>query len=144
MHRDLKTLGFDHLGLTIGDLKSAKDFFVQALGFQVVGENVNYPAVFLSDGHCTLTLWQAEDPELAIPFDRKRNIGLHHLAIKVPLEELKPLFEKMVAWPGVRIDREIQQGDSGDYFNFFIFIPEGPRLEFIGHINKVESIPKMP
>ena len=43
----------------------------------------DYPAVFLSDGTTLITLWQANDPATAVPFDRKNVIGLHHLALRV-------------------------------------------------------------
>ncbi len=42
--------------------------------------------MFVSDGTVMLTLWQAEDPATAIPFDRRRGIGLHHLALQVESE----------------------------------------------------------
>ena len=77
------TLGAHHIGLTVPDLAQTKSFLEEALGFQQVGEVPDYPAVFVSDGTVMLTLWRAENPETATPFDRRRNIGLHHLALKV-------------------------------------------------------------
>ena len=55
-----KTRGAHHVGLTVPDLRAARDFFVDALGFAEVGELPDYPAVFVSDGAITITLWQAE------------------------------------------------------------------------------------
>jgi catechol 2,3-dioxygenase-like lactoylglutathione lyase family enzyme len=89
-----KTRGAHHVGLTVPDLRAARDFFVDALGFAEVGELPDYPAVFVSDGAITITLWQAEDPAAAVPFDRRRNIGLHHLALGVEdLDGLAAAFE---------------------------------------------------
>lgn len=89
-----KTRGAHHVGLTVPDLRAARDFFVDALGFAEVGELPDYPAVFVSDGTITITLWQAEDPAAAVPFDRRRNIGLHHLALGVEdLDGLAAAFE---------------------------------------------------
>ena len=77
------TQGVHHLGLTIPDLARTRDFFIEVLGFEQIGEVADYPAAFLSDGSVMLTLWQAEDPVSALPFDRKRVIGLHHFALQV-------------------------------------------------------------
>lgn len=78
-----KTHGTHHVGLTVPDLDAAKIFFIDGLGFEQVGENPAYPAVFVSDGRVMITLWQVEDPANAVAFDRRRNIGLHHLALSV-------------------------------------------------------------
>jgi hypothetical protein len=39
-------------------------------------------AAFVSDGHGRITLWQVQGA-VYIEFDRKKNLGLHHLALKV-------------------------------------------------------------
>ena len=78
-----RTRGVHHTGLTVPDLSATRHFFEDALGFEAVGEVPDYPAVFLSDGHVMITLWQAEPGQAARPFDRKRQIGLHHLALRV-------------------------------------------------------------
>jgi len=77
------TEGAHHIGLTVPDLNDTRAFFVESLGFSQVGEVPDYPAVFLSDGTTMITLWQAENPETSIKFDRKNVIGLHHFALKV-------------------------------------------------------------
>ena len=78
-----RTEGVHHVGLTVPDLVAARVFFVEALGFEQVGERPEYPAVFLSDSATMITLWQAENADTAIPFDRRRVIGLHHLALRL-------------------------------------------------------------
>lgn len=82
-----KTAGAHHIGLTVPNLDEARGFFLDALGFEQVGEVPAYPAAFVSDGTIMVTLWQAEDPQNATPFDRRRNLGLHHLALRVPSED---------------------------------------------------------
>ena len=77
------TLGIDHVGLTVSDLDASRRFFCECLGWRTVGENPSYPAVFVSDGRTRVTLWRAADPRDFIAFDRRRNVGLHHLALKV-------------------------------------------------------------
>ena len=65
------TKGAHHIGLTVPDVVKTKAFFVDSLGFEQVGEVPDYPAFFLSDGTTMITLWQAENPRTATPFDRK-------------------------------------------------------------------------
>ena len=77
------TKGVHHVGLTVSNLDVARRFFVDTLRFEQVGEVPDYPAVFLTDGGTMITLWQVEDPSTAIAFDRRRVIGLHHLALAV-------------------------------------------------------------
>ena len=70
------TRGVHHVGLTVSDLEGARAFFEGVLGFSVVAERLDYPAVFVSDGVTLITLWRVEDPEACAPFDRRRNVGL--------------------------------------------------------------------
>ena len=82
--------GVHHVGLTVANLDETKGFFVVALGYSQVGEVADYPAVFLSDGHVMITLWQVVDPDGFHPFDRKHVVGLHHVALAVESDvELK-------------------------------------------------------
>jgi len=100
-----KTLGAHHVGLTVPDIAAARQFFVEALGFEQVGEVPDYPAVFVSDGNVMITLWQAEDPSTATPFDRRRNLGLHHLALRVSGE---PALAALAAELDERDDTDIE------------------------------------
>src|ERR1700730_2795393 len=80
---EIRTCGVDHVGLSVHDLESTRKFFCDCLGWRVIGERPDYPAVFVSDGHGVVTIWQVESPGKAIRFDRRANVGLHHLAITV-------------------------------------------------------------
>lgn len=57
--KEIETLGVDHVGLTVGLLHDTVSFFTEELSWKVIGELPNYPAVFISNGHMKLTLWQA-------------------------------------------------------------------------------------
>ncbi|HKO91139.1 MAG TPA: VOC family protein [Polyangiaceae bacterium] len=81
---DKVTVGFDHVGLTVRDLDAACSFFVECLGWKVVGGKPDYPSIYVSDGAAVLTLWRVENPMACIEFNRRTNIGLHHLALRVP------------------------------------------------------------
>lgn len=100
-----KTQGAHHVGLTVPSLAEACAFFQDALGFERAGGVPDYPAAFVSDGTIMITLWQAEDPAAATPFDRRRNIGLHHLALRVGSQDA---LRALAAELGMRSDTEIE------------------------------------
>lgn len=39
--------------------------------------------MFVSDGTIIVILWQSVDPDNATSIDRKNNISLHHLALRI-------------------------------------------------------------
>lgn len=126
------TKGAHHVGLTVPDLRRARRFFVDTLNYRQLGEVPDYPAVFLSDGATMITLWQAEDPTRAIPFDRKNVIGLHHLALSVADEAaLDRLHRALVADPEVSIEFTPEPLGSGPARHMMCNIPGGIRVEFI-------------
>ena len=126
------TRGVHHVGLTVPDLDRTRRFFSDALGFEQVGEVPDYPAVFLSDGTVMLTLWQLEDPARALPFDRKRVIGLHHLPLTVPdAVALDALHERLEAEPDVEIEFAPEPLGGGPTRHMMCAIPGGVRVEFI-------------
>lgn len=126
------TLGVDHVGLTVGQLQSTVHFFKDVLGWEVVGGMPDYPSVFVSNGHMRLTLWQAQSPETAIPFDRKNNIGLHHLAIALPsFEALDQLYEKLKTVQNIEIEFSPELSGKGPHKHMIIREPSGLRIEFV-------------
>ena len=126
------TRGAHHIGLTVPDLAKTRAFFVDALGFDQVGEVPDYPAVFLTDGGTMITLWQAADPARAIPFDRKNVIGLHHFALKVDgAEVLDELHGRLKATEGVEIEFAPEPMGGGPTKHMICSIPGGIRMEFI-------------
>lgn len=126
------TQGFHHVGLTVPNLDATRNFFVDVLEFKQVGEVPDYPAYFLSDGTSLLTLWQAVDPDKAIPFDRKTNIGLHHFALKVDgLDTLKTLHETLAKTEGVTIEFAPEPIGGGPTQHMMFYIPGGIRMELI-------------
>ena len=126
------TQGAHHIGLTVPDLAKTRAFFLDTLGFSQVGEVPDYPAVFLSDGTTMFTLWQAENPETAIAFERKNVIGLHHIALKVEdADALDALHDKLKATDGVEIEFAPESLGGGPTPHMMCFIPGGIRMEFI-------------
>ncbi len=131
-HSDARTQGVHHAGLTVPDLAAARGFFEQGLGFQAVAERPEYPAVFLSDGNVMITLWQAEDPEHAVAFDRRRVIGLHHLALRVAdAAALEALHAHLAERADVRVEFAPEFLGGGPTRHMMCAIPGGIRLELI-------------
>ena len=132
MSDSAKTIGVHHVGLTVPDIHETRTFFVDVLGFSVVGERPNYPAVFVSDGVIMITLWQAVDPATAAPFDRKSAIGLHHLALQVSDHAaLEELGKTLAATDGVEIEFAPEQLGETPLRHLMCTIPGGIRVEFI-------------
>ena len=126
------TRGVHHIGLTVPDLEQAQSFFVETLGYDVVGEVPDYPAVFLSDGVIMVTLWQAVDPAKAVPFDRKNVIGLHHLALTVENDSvLNDLHQRLQNTSDVNIEFAPEALGGGPTRHMMCNIPGGIRVEFI-------------
>ena len=127
-----KTQGAHHVGLTVPNLADAKAFFEQALGFTQVGEVADYPAAFVSDGSVMITLWQAEDPATATAFDRRRNIGLHHLALRVGgPDALAALAGELGTRDDCEIEFEPEALGSSGVKHMMCRIPGDIRLELI-------------
>jgi catechol 2,3-dioxygenase-like lactoylglutathione lyase family enzyme len=126
------TSGAHHVGLTVPDLDVAADFFCTALGFSEAGGNPTYPSKFVSDGTTLITLWQVSDPARAAPFDRKTNIGLHHLALGVADEaSLETVHARVKAHPGATTEfapEPIREGSATRHF--ICAMPGGIRIEF--------------
>ncbi|WP_201279018.1 VOC family protein [Leptolyngbya iicbica] len=124
------TQGLHHLGLTVSNIDQTRDFFVNVLAFKQVGAKPDYPAYFVSDGTTLLTLWQAKDPESAVPFNRHTNIGLHHFALKVDgAATLTALHEKLQAIADVTIEFAPEPLGNGPTQHMMLIIPGGIRME---------------
>ena len=124
--------GVDHVGLTVTKLEQTEAFFMEQLGFEVMRRDPEYPASFLNNGEIIITLWRATDPDKAVAFDRKQNVGLHHLAFKVDsFAALDALHDQLKDAPGVRIEFAPEPLSGGPTKHMMIREPSGNRLEFI-------------
>jgi len=125
------TAGLNHLGLTVKDLEASTSFFVDTLGWRLAGGDADYPANFVTDGAVFVTLWRAVDPESATSFNRKTNVGLHHLALTVAdVETLEELHEAFKADPSVRIEFGPELSGGGPTVHMMVYEPSGARIEF--------------
>jgi hypothetical protein len=99
--------------------------------WNLVGERPAYPAAFVSDGHVLLTLWQVTNHDKLVTFDRKTNVGLHHLALRVGSEEaLDDIFSRVSGWPGVVPEFAPENLGEGPKRHAMVYEPGGIRLEF--------------
>lgn len=128
--QEIETHGVHHVGLSVVDLQTTVSFFKDALDFKIVGEKPDYPSVFVTDGTVMVTLWQAD--EEATKFDRRKNIGLHHLAFKLnSFDDLESMHKKIKNWPGVKVEFSPELVGKGPAKHMIFYEPGGIRLEFI-------------
>ena len=106
----METLGIHHLGLNVSDLNATTAFFVDCLGWSLIKEVPDYPSNFVSNGEAVFTLWQASPN--ASQFDRKGQVGLHHVAIRVSDEQaLSEIFNRFSNYSGVSVEFSPLQKD---------------------------------
>ena len=129
--REVLTLGLNHLGLAVKDLEKSAAFFTDVLNWREVGGYPDYPSIFVTDGNLFLTLWQTSDPANSIEFDRKNNVGLHHLALTVKSRgALDVLHERFRKTDGVVIEFSPEPNGGGPTIHMIIREPSGNRIEF--------------
>ena len=127
---DCVTLGVHHVGLTVSDLEASSRFFTSTLGWQQAGGNPDYPAVFVSDGTVMLTLWQTKNSAV-VAFNKDKNVGLHHLALRVAsIDVLNALHKKLVE-SGIKIEFAPELLREGPTQHMMCYEPSGNRIEFI-------------
>jgi len=126
------TSGIHHLGLTIPDIEKTAAFFIEQLNFKKIGGKPDYPSIFVSDGTVMLTLWQIKDVENLTTFDRTKNVGLHHFALKVnSIEQLHMLYQNLLKLDDVDIEFAPEALGDSPFVHMMCSIPGGIRLELI-------------
>jgi methylmalonyl-CoA/ethylmalonyl-CoA epimerase len=94
----------DHIGIAVGDLRSAKRFFEASLGLRVEREETlgDMKIAFVPVGGVNIELIESTTPEGVISkFIARRGEGIHHVAYEVPnvaaaLDALKAQGVKLV------------------------------------------------
>lgn len=124
------TKGTHHIGLAVSKLEESANFFTSLLGWKEVKRNEEYPAIFVSDGSIMVTLWAVKE-EPSIQFNRKRNIGLHHVAFKVENENDLNNIHKRLTENGIRMELAPEQLGQGPAKHMMCYEPSGIRVEFI-------------
>jgi len=119
------THGVQHIGLAVSHLEESAAFFTELLGWQEVKRREDYPAIFVKDGALTLTLWKTQTEE-PVQFDRKNNVGLHHLALRVETKEGLDVLKANQ----VEIEFEPTLIREGPSMHMMCYEPSGIRIEF--------------
>lgn len=123
----------DHIGFSVRDLGASRRFFSEVLGFELVNGDPDYPAAFLDNGQAFITLWQIDEPDDAPEFDRKKYVGLHHIALDVDsFAALDNLHDQISRFPGARIEFAPEPAYGGPRKHMMVRDPSGLRIE-LGH-----------
>ncbi len=124
------TNGSHHIGLTVSNLEQSAAFFIGVLGWNEVKRNEEYPAIFVSDGQLMITLWATkETPE--VPFNRRANVGLHHLALQVSSESVLNQIHQKLTDNQINVEFSPELIGDGPAKHMMCFDPSGIRVEFI-------------
>ena len=124
------TKGAHHIGLTVSKLEESASFFTSLLGWKEVKRNSEYPAIFASDGSVMVTLWKNKE-EPPTPFDKNRNIGLHHVAFEVESEsDLNHIYGRLMK-NKVKIEFSPELLREGPAKHMICYEPSGLRVGFI-------------
>lgn len=124
------TQGIHHIGLTVSKLEESAAFFISMLGWKEVRRNDEYPAIFVSDGKIMVTLWKNKE-EPSIAFNRKQNIGLHHIAFLLASEEDLMALHGKLSRNNIRFEFAPELLRQGPAKHMMCYEPSGIRVEFI-------------
>ena len=123
------TTGVHHIGLTVADPEESAEFFTRLLGWVVVKRRDDYPAIFVKDNEIMITLWKAQT-EAPVNFNRKTNIGLHHLALRVNSREELLRIYAILKENNIDIEFEPTLLGEGPAMHMMCYEPGGIRIEF--------------
>jgi catechol 2,3-dioxygenase-like lactoylglutathione lyase family enzyme len=124
------TKGSHHIGLTVSKLEESASFFVDVLGWSEVRRDPDYPAIFVTDGVLMVTLWAVKSSS-SIHFDRKANVGLHHLALSVDsFVDLDTIHQRVTEY-GLKVEFSPDLLRKGPAKHMMCYEPSGIRIEFI-------------
>ncbi|WP_150526368.1 VOC family protein [Roseibium sediminis] len=125
-----ETSGLNHLGLSVMNLDATTEFFVTVLNWEETARDDSYPRNSITDGSLRLTLWQVDHSAPINGFDRRANVGLHHLALTVDTEtDLNTLAQRISSWPGVVVDFMPELMGRGPRKHMMFREPGGIRVE---------------
>ena len=124
------TSGLNHLGLSVRNLDETTAFFTEVLGWSEVARDDSYPRNAVTDGKLRLTLWQVDPTLNGADFDRRANVGLHHIALQIDTSEALDIIAGKVAdYPGTRIEFMPEPMGDGPRRHMMFAEPGGLRIE---------------
>ena len=123
------TSGAHHIGLTVSNLEESAEFFTKLLGWKEVKRRDDYPAIFVKDDSLMITLWKTQTTA-PVSFDRKTNVGLHHLALRVDSREALYQLLNVLKDNQIEIEFEPTLLGDGPSMHMMCYEPSGIRIEF--------------
>lgn len=123
------TKGVHHIGLAVSKLEESAGFFTNLLGWEEVKRREDYPAIFVRDGALMITLWKTQTEE-PVNFDRKKNVGLHHLALRVKTKAALLEILEVLKANNIEIEFEPALIREGPSMHMMCYDPSGIRIEF--------------
>lgn len=123
------TSGAHHIGLTVSNLEESAEFFTKLLGWKEVKRRDDYPAIFVKDDSLMITLWKTQTTA-PVSFDRKTNVGLHHLALRVDNREALYQLLNVLQDNQIEIEFEPTLLGDGPSMHMMCYEPSGIRIEF--------------
>jgi catechol 2,3-dioxygenase-like lactoylglutathione lyase family enzyme len=124
------TSGANHVGLTVLKLEESAAFFIDVLSWSEVKRDDDYPAIFVTDGVLMISLWGVKSVLPKI-FDRKENVGLHHLALSVKTIIDLDLIHIILKEHNIEIEFSPELLRGGPAKHMMCYEPSGIRVEFI-------------
>jgi lactoylglutathione lyase len=118
-----------HIGLNVSDIDRSKKFYLQALGFDVIGESQQEGRRFAflgKDQKVILTLWQQSQGRV-----ENQHPGLHHLSFQVgTLREVQEAEKRLQALKvHFHYDGIVPHKEGATSGGIFFEDPDGIRLE---------------
>ena len=137
----IQVLGFDHVDLSVNDIKRSTDFYQRVLGH--LGFSRVQPEEYIgwSNGIVNIAIREANAKS---DFDRYK-AGLHHLALRVKSRGDVDRFHDFLRRESVTIlDPPAEYPEYGpDYYAVFFADPDGLKLEVVhfpwGYWRKVQT-----
>lgn len=124
----MKLNSVHHIAIIVSDIKKAREFYADKLGFEVIRENyrkerTDWKLDLRVDEHTELEIFAEKDPPKRV--NRPEACGLRHLAFRVESveETVKELAEMEIECEPIRTDSY-----TGEKMTFF-FDPDGLPLE---------------
>jgi len=128
------TCGLSHVALSVPNIQATRDFF-EALGFHELPElecHMPNHSLMLTDGTAVITLWQIQGK--AEQFDRRHNIGLHHISVRVrSMDDLYALYNKALMVKGVHDEFAPAPLAGTNLVRAMLYEPCGIRVELTYH-----------
>ena len=118
-----------HIGLNVSSLERSRDFYIDILGFDVMGQSNadgRRYAFLGKDSNLVLTLWQQSDGR----FEKGRP-GLHHLSFQAPSIDAVRDAERKLRARGTHFHYEgiVPHAEGAQSGGIYFEDPDGIRLE---------------